>query len=309
MKFEDIRTIAVVGAGAMGHAIAQEFARVGYAVNLYDLTEEKLAQALENVKANLELMVDVGLATAEQAAATPGRILTGTDLALTVSEADVVLEVAPEDVPLKKGLFSRLDELCPPHAILASSSSTIMPSILGAATQRPDRVLVAHYMMPPYLMRLVEVVRGPETSDETVKVMCELLGRQGKTPVVLQKEVPGFLVNRLQSALLREAFSLLDQGVVSAEDIDKAFTGALGPRWAAAGPFELMSIQAPRGWMNVLKRLLPVIESSTAPPRILEQKVADIESGATTDTGFLPSAPGAADALRRGIAETFVKLR
>jgi 3-hydroxybutyryl-CoA dehydrogenase len=309
MKSENVRTIAVVGAGAMGHAIAQEFARVGYHVNLYDVTEDALAHALENVKANLELMVDAGLATAEEASATPGRIRTSTDLASAISNADVVLEVAPEDVPLKQELFGKLDALCPERTILASSSSTIMPSVLGAATKRPDRVVIAHYMMPPYIMPLVEIVRGPETSDETVQAMCDLLQKQGRMPVVLRKEVPGFLVNRLQTAVLREAFSLLQQGVVGAGDIDRAFTGALGPRWAAAGPFELMNIQAPKGWLNVLRRLLPVIESSTTAPRLLEQKVADIESGATRDTGFLPSQPGAAEALRRRIAEAFAKLR
>ncbi len=308
MNTDDISRVAVVGAGAMGHAIAEEFARAGYEVSLNDVSEEILTAALRNIESNLKMMVGVGLSTAEQAASVAGRIVTSTDLARTVSEADVVVEVAPEDLALKQDLFGRLDRLCPERTILASSSSTIMPGVLGEATARPDKVLVAHYLMPPYLLPVVEVVRGPITSDETVQVMCGLLERQGKTPVVLQKEVPGFLINRLQAALLREAFSLLDEGVVSPEDIDRAFTGALGPRWSAAGPFELMNIHGLDNWLVVLKRLLPVIESSSAPPRVLEDKVSRGEVGARSGMGFFPCPPEAADALRRRIAETMMKL-
>ncbi len=308
MNIDDISRVAVIGAGSMGHAIAQEFARAGYEVSLNDVSEECLTAALRNIESNLRMMVDVGLATAEQADLLLDRIRTSTDLAETVSEADVVVEVAPEEVELKRELFGRLDCLCPSRTVLASSSSTIMPSVLGETTKRPDRVLVAHYLMPPYLLPVVEVVRSPMTSDETVQVMCELLESQGKMPVVLEKEVPGFLVNRLQAALLREAFSLLDDGVVGPEDIDKAFTGALGPRWSAAGPFELMNIHGLDNWLVVLKRLLPVIEASSAPPQVLEQKVSHGELGARTGTGFFPCPPGAAEMLRRRIAETIVKL-
>ncbi|MFW6056759.1 MAG: 3-hydroxyacyl-CoA dehydrogenase family protein [Chloroflexota bacterium] len=309
MNIDDTSRVAVVGAGSMGHAIAQEFTRAGYEVSLNDVSEDRLTTALKNIESNLKMMVEIGLATAEQANPVPARIQTSTDLAETVSEADVVVEVAPEDIALKQELFRRLDSLCPPRTILASSSSTIMPSVLGEATDRPDRVLVAHYLMPPYLLPVVEVVRGPLTSDETIQVICGLLERQGKTPVALHKEVPGFLINRLQAALLREAFSLLDDGVVGPEDVDKAFTGALGPRWSAAGPFELMNIHGLDNWLVVLKRLLPLIESSSAPPRLLQEKVAHGEVGARTGMGFFPCPPGAAETLRRRIAVAMVRLR
>ena len=308
MKIEDVKVVAVVGAGAIGHAIAQEYARSGYKVHLNDVSEDRLTQALDTIKSNLVMLVDLGLVSAEQAAPTLGRIGSSTNLAATVSEADVVVEVIPENLALKQQLFRQLDDLCPAHTILVSNSSSLMPSALAGATRRPDKVLVTHYLMPPYLLPLVEVIRAPSTSDETVAVMCELLVKQDKTPVVLQKEVPGFAVNRLQAALLREAFSLVEQGVLTARDIDSIFTHALGPRWAAAGPFELMHIHGLDLWLVVLEYLLPLLASSTEPPALLRETVARGDLGGKTGKGLFPCPPEAMEELQRRIARALVKL-
>ena len=168
---DEIERIAVVGAGIMGHAIAQEYARAGFQVHLNDVSEERLQLAIDNVQSNLERLVDLGLAQREQVVPALARLHTTTRLEEAVSEADVVVEVIPEKLAPKQQLFLQLDQMCPTHTILASNTSTILPSNLASATTRPDKVVVTHYMVPPYLLPFVEVVRGPATSDKTVEIL------------------------------------------------------------------------------------------------------------------------------------------
>src|SRR5262249_55601309 len=149
----------------------------------------------------------LGQVTAEQSAACLSRIRAGTQLEEVAADADLVVEAVTEDLSLKQQLFRTLDELCPPQVILASTTSTILPSILASATHRPDRVVVTHYSNPPAIVPLVEVVRGPETSDETVTRVTDVLRQSGKRPAVVQKELPGFISSRLQVVLYIEALS------------------------------------------------------------------------------------------------------
>ena len=182
MKPEDIRNVTVVGAGLMGHGIAQEFALAGYRVSLYDLTDEKLRKAMTSIEDNLRLMTDLGLVDRTQWNSVLRNIHPHTALEKSVADADVVIEAVFEELDLKQDVFRRLDAACPVRTILASNSSTLLPSKLATATSRPDRVLVAHYLNPPYLIPLVELVRHPGTSDATVAVMCDLLKKVGKQP-------------------------------------------------------------------------------------------------------------------------------
>jgi len=215
MAADEIRHIAVVGAGLMGHGIAQEFALAGYEVHLHSRREESLQTALKNIQANLERLIGMGVVTRVQAEAVPARLHPTPVLAQAVAGADVVIESIYEDATLKRKLFQALDTLCPAHTILASNTSTLPLSRFASGLRRPDKVLVAHYANPPYLIPLVELVRGPQTADDTVTTAAALLTRIGKRPIVVRQEVPGFILNCLQGALLREALWLVQSSTVS----------------------------------------------------------------------------------------------
>ncbi|RMF86830.1 MAG: 3-hydroxyacyl-CoA dehydrogenase family protein [Nitrospinota bacterium] len=308
VKAEEIRTISVVGVGLMGHGIAQEFALAGYEVHIHDLSPEKLQQAVQNIRSNLHMLTQIGLVLPEQVEPGLGRIHPHLELREAVSGADVVIEAVFENLELKQEIFQQLDRWAPPHAILASNTSTLLPSQLAVATRRPDKVLVAHYFNPPYLLPLVEVVRGKETSQETVTTIYDLLTRIGKKPALVQKEVPGFIGNRLQVALLREALSIVQQGIAHPQDVDIVIKNGFGRRLAAAGVFEVFEIA---GWdliLAVMQYLLSDIESSSEIPPLLQEKVARGELGVKTGKGFYDWTPESAEKLRQRIARALAEI-
>jgi len=308
MKFEDIKNVSVIGAGLMGHGIAQEFATKGYKVRMNDLSEDYLTKAIENIKRNLIMMTKAGLMAEEDAVKAIDNISTSTSLESVAIDADLVIEAVYEDLELKKRIFRKLDENCPEHSILASNSSSLMPSHMARSTQRPEKVLVTHYFNPPHLLPLVEIVRGEFTSDDTVQCVYDLYTSMGKTPAVVQKEVPGFIGNRLQTALIREALSLVENGVASPRDVDVVVKNGFGRRLSAAGPFEIFDIA---GWdltLAVSKYLLPHIESSKEVPKILEEKVRAGELGVKSGKGFYEYSDESADALRSRIAQALIRI-
>lgn len=306
MQLEDIKKIAVIGAGLMGHGIAQEFALAGYTVAIHDINDEVIAQAREKVQANLKRLIGFGLVTEEQAAPVPDLIHGSTNLKEVAGDADLVIEAVSENLDLKQRIFAQLDVICPERTILASNTSTLMPSKLASATQRPDRVLIVHYVNPPYLIPLVEVVRHPGTSDASVEVVTALLKKVGKSPAVLNRECPGFIVNRLQVALLREALSIVDNGIASAEDVDTVIKSSIGRRWAAAGVFEVFDIA---GWdviINVTRNLLADIESSRDLSPLISDKVERGDYGTKTGKGFYDYTPETAEQLTKRIQQVLV---
>ena len=264
-----IDEIAVVGAGLMGHGIALEFAVAGHPVQLNDVSGKRLQEALGSIDASLELLARTGLVTERDATLAKQRIETASSLEQAVEHADLVIEAVSEDLELKTDVFGRLDRACDEDVVLASNTSSFMPSQLAAATSSPQRVLVAHYFNPPYLLPLVEVVPGPETGADVVEQVVGLLESVGKRPVVLRRELPGFVVNRLQTALQREALSIVEAGVASPEDIDVMVRNSFGRRLAAAGPFEVFDAA---GWdviSAVMAQLLPNLETSCRTSRPL----------------------------------------
>jgi 3-hydroxyacyl-CoA dehydrogenase len=308
MKAEDIKQVSVIGAGLMGHGIAQEFAVAGYRVHAHDLSEDRLQKARENVRANLQMLNEIGLVTQAQARSAQQNIHFSTDLKDVVTEADLVIEAVSEDLGIKRELFKTLDQLCPPRTILASNTSSLLPSKLGSATERPDKVLVTHYFNPPYLLPLVEIVRGEKTSDATITVVYNLLTKVGKSPVIVQKEVPGFIGNRLQTALFREAMSLVENGIASAQDVDIVIRNGFGRRLAAAGIFEVWEIA---GWdlvLAIVENLVPELESSTKISAMLKDKVRRGELGVKTGKGFYELTPELVDTLKQKIARTLVTI-
>ncbi len=234
MTLDDIKTIGIVGAGQMGRGIAQVCATAGYHVLLADVAEPPLTEALSKIRVGLERAVERGSLTDHQAGEVLALIHPMVQLD-RLRDAQLVIEAIPEDLALKQELFAELHRICEPHTVLASNTSSISITKLGAAAGRPDRVVGLHFMNPAPVMRLVEVVRGLETSERTLHLTTDLAKRLGKTPVVA-KDVPGFIVNRILIPMINEAIFALEEGVASAEDIDLAMTtGANHP----VGPLAL----------------------------------------------------------------------
>jgi len=231
-----VTRLAVIGAGSMGAQIAQQAALHGVEAALHDVSAEALERAAVSNRALLQRRVDRGRLGAEDAEAALGRVRPATDLADAVAGADLVIEAVVEQLEVKRAVFAELDRLAPPDAVLASNSSTMGISSIAGATGRPDRCCNMHFFYPPLVMDLVEVVRGPETSDETVERAMAFAREMGRTPVLLRKEIGGFIVNRILHMASQEAYRLLDAGVATFEDIDTAVEKGLN--WPM-GPFRL----------------------------------------------------------------------
>ena len=228
--------LAVVGGGFMGSQIATQAALHGIEVRLQDVSAEQLEKSMTANRGHLQRRVDKGRLTPADLEAALARVRTTTDLAEAVGDAEVVIEAVVEDLDVKRQVFSELDELAPPEAVLASNSSTMVISKLAGATGRPDRCANMHFFSPVLVMELCEVVMGPQTSEATAERCLALVREMGRTPVLVRKEIDGFIVNRILHAATQEAYRLLDGGVAEFQDIDTAVEKGLN--WPM-GPFRL----------------------------------------------------------------------
>lgn len=234
MKLDEIKTIGIVGAGQMGSGISQVCAAAGYEILLVDAAEPPLTEAVSKIRRGLERSVERGSLTAYQAREVLALIHPLGQLD-RLRDVQVVIEAVPEDPTLKQELFAQLNRICKPQTVLASNTSSISITKLGAASDRPDRVVGLHFMNPAPVMKLVEIIRGLETAEPTMQLVLDLARQLGKIPVVA-KDVPGFIVNRVLIPMINEAVFALEEGVASAEDIDLAMTtGANHP----VGPLAL----------------------------------------------------------------------
>ena len=304
----NVKKIGIVGAGLMGHGIALQFALKGYDVMLNDLEEGQLEQARSSISINLKILQDLDMANDQDITSVPNRIHTSTSLEESMAEVDFVIEAVFEDLPLKLRVFEELDRHCPQRTILTSNTSSFMTSQLVPATNRPDKVLVANWWNPPYLLPLIEVVKGPDTSDNSLKLTTDLFTNIGKTPVVLQKESLGFIGNRMQFALLREALSIVSDGIATPEDIDKVVTNSFGRRLSVAGPLEVFDVA---GWdtiIHIVDQLFPNIESSGKTPKILTDLVQKGNYGVKSGQGFYQWDEESVKKLRERIGETLATL-
>ncbi len=286
MATDGITRIAVIGAGLMGHGIAQEFAHAGYHVGLHDVTQTQLQTACTQIEKNLNALAENEVIERERIPATLARIQTHTALEPVTENADFVVEAVTENLPLKQQVFEKLDALCPSHTILASNTTALMPSQIGVNAKRKDKILNTHYFNPPYLIPLVELIRSPDTSDETVNVTFQLLTTIGKTPAIIEKEVPGFVGPRLQAALIREAFAIVEQGIASAETVDLVVQNSFGRRLSVAGPFAVFELA---GWDLVLAAFEELYKDLNSSPDInplLREMVASGKLGVKSGEGF-----------------------
>jgi 3-hydroxyacyl-CoA dehydrogenase len=270
----------------MGHAIAQDFAMAGHQVLLNDIDAEALVRATEGIRQNLEVMVGFGLARKDDVPGVVNRITTSVDLADSTRQPDLVVEAVSEDLDLKQKVFSEIAKHAPAAAVLASNTSSFPPDVIARAVDDPRRLLVTHFFNPPYLVPLVEVVRGESTSDDTVQRVVGMLKGAGKVPVVIAKAVPGFLINRLQIALLREALYLVQTGVVTVEDLDLAVRNSIGRRLSAAGVFEVCDVSGLDIVEAVAANVIGDLDCSNELSGLVEDRVKKGHLGIKTGRGF-----------------------
>ncbi|MBS3887611.1 MAG: 3-hydroxyacyl-CoA dehydrogenase family protein [Firmicutes bacterium] len=284
MKIDDVKKLCVIGAGNMGHQISLQCALSGYETVCTDISMEQLNKASSFVEQYLPGRVAKGKLTQEQADRAKANISFTTDLEEAVRDADFVIEAATEKIKIKRELFKKLDELCPPHTILATNSSYIVSSKIADATNRPAKVCNMHFFNPALVMKCVEVVKGPHTSDETAEITMDLSKRLQKVPVLLHKEVYGFLVNRILKVIAEEALFLYETGVASIEDIDSAVVNALGH---PIGPFRLLDLTGIDLSYHVgMERYMETMDPAKKPSPTIVEKYVKGEWGQKASKGF-----------------------
>lgn len=302
-------TVAVVGAGLMGSGIAACFAAAGYEVAVHDPIKAALAAAPKRVLASLEAMGGPG-ADARDGAATSrtpfadaaARVRYESRPQKALAGAGFVFEAAPEDLKLKQEILARLDAIAAPGAILASNSSAIRPTEIFARVEHPGRTVGTHWWNPPHLVPLVEVVRGERTSDATVERTFELLAAVGKVPVRVDLDKPGFVGNRLQHALWREAFQLVDEGVCDAETIDTVVKNGFGPRLAALGPMENADLVGLELTLSIHAYLLPRLNPPSQPSAGLRERIAAGRTGMEAGEGWRRWPEGSRDEVQASVS-------
>ncbi len=291
MKVEDVKTVSIIGAGLMGHGIAQVFAQAGYNVLLRDIKQEFLSNAVSKMKENLQKLSAAGLVRKEEIDATISRVKTTLDMQEALTNSDFMIEAATENIDLKKQIFREASKFAPERAVLATNTSGLPILDVAGVTNRPGKVIGTHFWNPPYLLRAVEVVKAAGTTDETVKVTCDLLTKVGKKPVVVKKDIPGQIGIRILYAMLREAMSLVEKGVASPEDIDTVVKEALGTRLPVVGVLELADLSGVDLVLMVSKRLFKDLDNSPEPSKFLTDMVADGHTGIKSSKGFYSWTP------------------
>jgi 3-hydroxybutyryl-CoA dehydrogenase len=298
--------VAVVGAGTMGAGIAVSFALGGCPVRLSARTERTLESARERIP-------EIARTLARDPADAFSAISLTTSTVDALADAELVVETITEEIEPKRELFALAERVAAPDAILATNTSSLPLSDLASALERPERLAGLHWFNPPELVELVEVVASSQTEPGVTEKLAAWVLRLGKVPVVLRRETPGFLANRLQYALLREAWALVESGVASFEDIDRALVHGLGARWAVIGPFQTLDLAGLDVHLAVARNLFPELSRATEAPAMLEGLVADGALGCKNGLGLLgvygPEAVTEIVARRRRVLAGLRKIR
>ncbi|KGR90900.1 3-hydroxybutyryl-CoA dehydrogenase [Ureibacillus massiliensis 4400831 = CIP 108448 = CCUG 49529] len=278
--------MAVLGAGTMGHGITQLYAQAGFDVYLYDINGEILQDALNKISTNLDLLFQENAITLAEKEKTLQYIFTTTNLEEAVSGSKFITEAVSENLNVKFDLFKQLEEIVDKDAIIASNTSTFSIKQLSEGVQKKDRLIITHFFNPAHLVPLVEVVKSEEIAQEIIEHTVAILKGIGKKPVVLKKGIPGLIANRLQAALVREAFYLLDNGIADAKDIDLAVSAGPGFRWAFIGPLETADFGGLDIWKSVVENLAPLLSKEEKVPPFVKEKVDNGQFGTKTGNGL-----------------------
>ena len=297
----------------MGCGIAQVFASKNYNVHLYnrphpeDVKDEFLSKRVENIRSTLSTMARKGIGLESEIEATISRIKTTTSMDEATSDAQLVIENVSENLELKQKVFQDLDQLCPPETILATNTSVMSPTEIATKARHRERILGTHFWNPPYLIPLVEVVRGRETSEEAMEITYQVMKNAGKHPIKVMKDVPGFVANRLQHALWREAISIVENGIADPATVDEAIKNGFAVRLPVLGPLENADMVGLDMILAIHDYILKYIESSPRPSPILREKVEKGELGFKTGQGFQTWSAEEAEKSRSNLLEYLIE--
>ncbi|MBA4391675.1 MAG: 3-hydroxybutyryl-CoA dehydrogenase [Syntrophus sp. (in: bacteria)] len=299
-----IKNVGVLGAGTMGHGIAELAALASWNVMLCDISEELLTKALNAIKENLNAMER----SRDNCSAVMERIRCVTSIHEAVKSVDLVIECLPENLEFKQKVFKELDEVCAPDVILATNTSGLSPTAIAKDIKHPERVVVAHFWNPPQLIPLVEVVPGEKTSKEVVDKTMEWVKALGKQPVRMNKECLGFIGNRLQLALLREALYIVEQGYADVEEVDKSMIYGHGRRLPVTGPFCSADMGGLDIFHTISTYLFPDLSSASEPSKLMQKIVEEGNLGLKSGKGFYEWTPEMKEKMVKRRTETLIDL-
>lgn len=301
------KKIAIIGSGFMGTGIALIFARNDYDIWLFDTQEKALAQAKPTIRLNLELMARHGIGDKSVFDSVLARVSTSLDLSEAVSDAQFVIECAPENLQLKQDLFEELDSLCPDDTVLATNTSVISITEIAEKAINKQRIIGTHFWNPPFLIPLVEVIRTEDTAEEVFEQTFRLLASIGKHPVRVNKDVPGFVANRLQHALWREAISIVERGIATADTVDECIRYGFGFRLPILGPLENSDMVGADLTLVIHKYILKHIENSPEPSPLLQKMVDEGNLGFKSGQGFYEWTHEESGASKKRLIEYLLK--
>jgi 3-hydroxybutyryl-CoA dehydrogenase len=307
-KLDDIRKVAVIGSGMMGTGCAMVFAGAGYQVTLYDVVPEALPKVGPNMRADLTFLAERGLGKLEDVEATLARVSTTLDLEEAVGDADFVLEAAVENMALKQEIFANLDRICGPEAVLATNTSVMSPTEIASKSRRRERIIGTHWWNPPFLIPLVEVVQTGETAPWVIELTMDLHRAIGKHPVHARKDVPGFIANRLQHALWREAVSIVENGIADAATVDESLKYGPGLRLPVLAPLENADLVGLDLVLSIHDYVFPFLEDRHDASPLVRERVEKGELGFKTGgTGLQAWTPEQQKALRTNLLDYLCK--
>jgi len=299
MNVDEIKKTAMIGAGTMGSGMGLCFAQAGYDVILYDITTEHLNKALERIDNSQEVLIKESVIDSSLAEKAKDRISVTTDLDKALEDVQFVLEAVPENLELKQQLYRDLEALTGPETILATNTSGLSITEIASVCAYPGRIGGMHWVNPPELVPLVEVIRGEKTTDDTVNLIYDLAIKLGKMPVRINKEAPGIGLNRLQFAVLRESFHMIAEGIVSAEDLDRIMKYGLGFRYPWIGPLETADLGGLDVFYNISSYLFNELNNAEKPPESFKDLIETGHLGIKTGRGFYEYAADARDEILR----------
>lgn len=299
MNISSIKNICNLGAGTMGCGTAVAFGMAGYNVKIFARSQASIERALATIHASLEAYANQDLIKQQDIPLILNRIKGVTTLEDAAFEADFVIESVAENLSVKQEVFKRMEQLCRPDTIFATNTSGLSPTSIAKVLERQDRFIVTHFWNPAHLIPLVEVVPGKNTTQATVDLTWALIEKIGKKPVALQREALGFIGNRLQYALLREALYIVESGIATKEAVDTTVKYSLGRRLSTTGPLESADLGGLDVFNDISSYLLPDLCNSTDVPALLRQAVEQGKFGAKTGSGLYEWTPEELAALKK----------
>ena len=307
MDLKSIKNISVIGSGLMGSGISQIFASYGYQVKSYDVDPGQELIMRDLIRSNLSLVMADQADKTEQIEQIISRITFTTDLQSAAESADFVVECVPENMNLKQEVFSALDSICRSDIPLASNTSVMSITEIASKCEGKHRIIGTHFWNPPFLLPLVETVRTENTSEQVIELTMQLLKKVGKKPILVKKDVPGFVANRLQHALWREAISIVENGIADAQTVDEAIKYSFGMRLPVLAPLENSDMVGTDLVLSIHEYVLPHLERSPKPSPYLEKLVTAGKLGFKTGKGFMEWTQGEQRQLRNNMINHLIK--